>query len=450
MSHGEFAMANEDVVPNPTPVSADKSLLSFDFGKKIEPLTLLAMAAGLALILLQVFGKRPMEISSTIANVLIGSGVAIILAAFGGQATVRGKGIVFAGVAGIAAGLIAFLFYSEEKNRAFVLERSKSYLSGSIDDLPREIFKVSLKFKRRVPGSQEENEFNFADQLKNMTDVTYASLEIEERGTERPRKLKIDRNCILASLDSDNQLLWGFDASTGTLSDRRSNSVISRFEVEPTICESRNTLQMHIAPLPVNHAFGGTFFSAAFAQVAIKYLATSDIEKVFHNLSDEDSDIRRNARDDLSTINPVDVPFLLRLLREALAKDKAQYRKKLGVAIALTELLRRDKSAGSNIPLQTEDVALLLEFAGSGDRTLRIYAGEFLFDLESPDVTKQALPLAAGTTNDDARFNWLLVAQGGWRKLSLEERKPLLVYIESLHAVTGDKPKTAELLKNFI
>ena len=136
-------------------------------------------------------------------------------------------------------------------------------------------------------------------------------------------------------------------------------------------------------------------------------------------------------------------------LREQLAADPNLYRRKLGVSVALVEMLRRDKSLGAQIKLTNDDINLLLDFAGSDDRTLRIYAGEFLFDFGNPDVTRLALPRAATATNDDARFNWVFVSQGGWLLFSDSEKKEFSKYIDAIRGATKDKPKTADLLAVF-
>ena len=91
-----------------------------------------------------------------VANLLLAAGVAIMLAAFGGQAAVRGKGQVFAGVAAIAVGLVHLLSWEErglrsDSERKLELQK-KSYLTGSISELPLRDLDVKLKVDNFVPS----------------------------------------------------------------------------------------------------------------------------------------------------------------------------------------------------------------------------------------------------------------------------------------------------------
>ena len=150
----------------------------------------------------------------------------------------------------------------------------------------------------------------------------------------------------------------------------------------------------------------------------------------------------------LANAAPEDVSYILRFVRDA--GDKAIYRTKLGVSLALTEMLRRDKAPRDEIKLDPQDVTLLLDFAGSTDRTMRIYAGEFMFDLESPEVTRLALPRALRATNDDARYNWILVQKGeSWLRMSDKQRAELNPVLEKLKVTSRSLPKTAKLLELF-
>lgn len=88
-------------------------------------------------------------------------------------------------------------------------------------------------------------------------------------------------------------------------------------------------------------------------------------------------------------------------------------------------------------------ILLLLEAAGSKDRTLRIYASEFLYDLGDPEMSRQALALAAKTDDENARYNWLLVAQGGWHKLDAAQKQAAGADLGAAHAASG--PETRKL-----
>jgi hypothetical protein len=84
---------------------------------------------------------------------------------------------------------------------------------------------------------------------------------------------------------------------------------------------------------------------------------------------------------------------------------------------------------------------------------VRIYAGEFLFDLGSPDVAMAALKRAAALSSDsafdDARFNLIFVSQDGWQRLSDGERRNLQQVIEAIRQTLVGKPQTSDLLNKL-
>ena len=117
----------------------ESSLIKVDFGKPLLPLTSLACVVDL-LIVAAVSGNRWLGTAPHFGNVMVGAGVAIILAAFGGQAVVRGKGLVFAGVAAHSSRSYRFLSYEDHKFRSELRDtlelQKKSYMTGKIDGLP--------------------------------------------------------------------------------------------------------------------------------------------------------------------------------------------------------------------------------------------------------------------------------------------------------------------------
>lgn len=72
---------------------------------------------------------------------------------------------------------------------------------------------------------------------------------------------------------------------------------------------------------------------------------------------------------------------------------------------------------------------------------MRVYATEFLFDLGDPRATKLAIQRAAVTSDDNARYNWLLVAQAAWFKLTEGEKKALADALERAKQQSGTKTR---------
>jgi hypothetical protein len=170
-------------------------------------------------------------------------------------------------------------------------------------------------------------------------------------------------------------------------------------------------------------------------------MATIEVPMILERLKADDASTRRGARDALSRV-PIDsVPDLM----SALNQEASNYRVKLGICVALAEMLRANKSQADTISskLTENDLSLILDAAGDPDRTVRVYAAEFLFDLGDKRTPKIAIVRAAGTTDDNARYNWLLVSQASWHKLSSVEKAALSTPLNEAKRRSG--PKTLQL-----
>lgn len=164
--------------------------------------------------------------------------------------------------------------------------------------------------------------------------------------------------------------------------------------------------------------------STAFAQETSQV----DVPLMLRRLKADDTATRRSARDALSHASLDSIPVIMDAFRRESTHDEPMvYQVKLGVCVALAQMLRADKSRGPAISgkLSEDDLNSLLDAAGDLDRTVRVYATEFLFDLGDTRTTKLAIRRAATTTDDNARYNWLFVAQDGWRKLTGADKAAL-------------------------
>ena len=156
----------------------------------------------------------------------------------------------------------------------------------------------------------------------------------------------------------------------------------------------------------------------------------------------------RGARDAIANRGVDEIPSLLQTLHQR----ADTYRIKLGIVVALTEMLRKTPSAAAEIePLLTDpDLELLISLAGDSDRTVRIYATEFLYDLNSPRVTRLALSRVDDEASIDAKYNWLFLSQGGWRLLAEDERETLFTPLENAWSQVGaNNPKTRAFIEQY-
>jgi hypothetical protein len=162
-------------------------------------------------------------------------------------------------------------------------------------------------------------------------------------------------------------------------------------------------------------------------------------------LKSDDTIIRRSAREDLANVALNVMPLIMQELR----KNYKDYRVRLGICVALAQSIRDDKFKADSITKQftDADLDLLLDAAGDPDRTVRVYATEFLLDLGSPRSAMLAIRRASNTDNAVARYNWIFSAQEGWRKLPTSTKKELVVALEIAARQSGEQ--TRALINKF-
>jgi hypothetical protein len=160
---------------------------------------------------------------------------------------------------------------------------------------------------------------------------------------------------------------------------------------------------------------------------------------MLERLKSEDSATRRDARNALAQVPVESVPRIM----QAFGRQVGDYRVKLGVCVAIAQMLRADKTKAPNIStrLTGDDVARLVGLAGDPDRTVRVYVTEFLVNLGDPRTASLAIQQAAATKDDNARYNWLLVAQAAWPKLTIADKRALAAPLERARESSGAKTR---------
>lgn len=446
-------MAREPKTKNSQAADSD-SLIVIDFKQPLLPLTWLAIAVGIMLIACSIGSTRWLTSPPYVANLLLAAGVAIVLAAFGGQAAVRGKGQVFAGVAAIAVGLLALLTYEErglrsDTNRKLELQK-KSYLMGSISGLPLETYDVKLKVDNFVPSRHRADleRFEFVIFKSDLDRSGPASLDIDNKDDEaEAMNFEIKQECLVGFLGQEQPLIWRFGRMDNVNVIKEGDTIIAAEFGGDVKVGSCLTAPTHVSNVESDW---GLFDWVSSAFAGSMKIDRATLDRALRNLQSKDPDVRRSARLIVSNAEPEEVGYILKYVRDRLKQTPDIYHTKLGVSLALTEMLRRNKSLRDRMKFETADLDMLLDFAGSANRTLRIYAGEFLYDLENPAVARLALPRAVTATNDDARYNWILVSKGGWLRMSKAEKDQLKSTIDQLRALSKSRPKTAALLNSFV
>lgn len=448
---------------NHTPGNGSPPLIQIEFPTRVSLFVWVAIAVGFTLIFLSIGLSIVENFWSTPSSVILGSGVGIVLAAFGGQAVISGRGFVYAGVFAIALALISLLEYRRDvylENQKEMLKLfANAYAAGTIHNVPKE-FVASLKFSSPVLGRQNfiEDKFDFIIFGKETRDAAVASLRFEK--DDSYVSISIPVGCITSEIGDDRKIDWVVEEVDGefSITDRWNHKVIGKFppEIDFSPCESTASAWNFVTSPP--EKINGTLtrlldviFPSALAQDVelSEPLSDANISTLVGQLTNETTDIRRNARDALSTVSTDQLPILLDSLRNGIDV----YRTKLGIVVAITENIRQNKEVADQISseLTDLDISILLDLVGDPDRTVRIYATEFLYDLGDPRATQEAIRRAAETSNVDYRYAWLFVSLGGWHNLSFPEKENLQEYLEKSKINAGaENPKTIDLIDRMI
>jgi len=432
--------------------------------ERITPMVILGVAVGLALIALALVNAAFLTIPDLIRNAIIGLGIALILSSFGGQGNARFRGLVLTGVAAICFAFVGFLEYSDQKRREL---KKGEFVQGLVDGLPWEQYRANLELKETALGGQPKGSYKFIVFITDVEDVEVAKLEVSEL-KENPDTAKLEftprasftipRACFEQESGKHKFLQWTFlksssDDEPDKIVETSSNRTIAVWpDRGDTVsgCTADEGLNSKARKDTSFALHGGNFwfFASASAQeaAAATPLTPGEIAKALDMLQADDLEIRRRARDTLSQATPDLLPQVFSYLRT----NARNYRVSLGICVALTEMLRQDKALGAQIRLEAPDIELFLDFATHNDRTLRIYAGEFLYDLGSPEVTRAALRRAAALgpdpALDNARFNLVFVAQDGWRKLDDRSKQELMPFVDLIIRNSAGKEKTLEMI----
>jgi hypothetical protein len=418
------------------------TLISTVFPTRANAVFITAVVLGVLFVTAPFLGRVWLPIEDYRGNLVLCLGVALILAAFGSQATLRTGSLILVGTAAIAVGLYGFLEHERKSHEA---ELIKTYVKGILSGIDSRQYAVRIKFQQDILGAHELNDPQY-DFVVFRDDIitTVGTIEVTKKPGGEPIQIVIPKNCFAAGLGTGQLLEWEYHTGDQSVWDRKNHVNIGKFG-DPQRAPSECPQLMSDADYPVRSLRGLgliRLMPRAFAQST----KGSPPALLIDELKSDDLDTRRTARDQIAAL-PVES---LRPVLDSFAAQYKDYRVKLGICVALAEMLRMDKGKGASIRglLTDADRDQLLDAAGDPDRTVRIYATEFLFDLGDLKTATLAIQRAATTDNDTARYQWLFQAQSGWLKLSKEQREQLQPLLDQIKSRTSGK--TLTLLGKFV
>lgn len=346
-------------------------------------------------------------VSSISSTFLLISGVSIIFGAFGANASYKRKGIVVGGVASIALLAFATFHYFQQKEIGILQIR------GDVRDIKAELTGASA-----LPGAHHGNylEFRF---LPDEVEIDHLSLSIARADDNEVEFDCIPQSALTKAFGGSKRLVWRYDSSTSVLTGvKEGNEAVRAGPCLPADDETpRFTLFDELDVIATAHA-------------------ARPIQQILADLESDIAVIRRNARKELAAIGkPAIQPMMDRWdVRPSV------YRVRLGVSVALTEYMRGHKNERHEISrlLSDSDIRKLTMAAADEDRTLRIYASEFLYDLGDPRVIMFADQIFR-SADDNGRYNLVLVLSGTINDLNNSQRAQLASKLSSWRRFVGQK-----------
>jgi len=386
--------------PNSPPVDNPKPENGFP-----ERYIIFGVGIGIFLVLLGTtilfLGKNPVASSLTICV-----GFGLVLAAFG--ARVAGN---WAGWSATGAGAMAVLLFIilQEFSPKSDVELLKGEIGGDfshvaeiriIDEEPMYIYRDVQVRRIKFIGIGK-------DELKSKRIRMQVDTTEKEPGKEF-FELTGDTGKIKSAFEKSKLVQWKFDYNARRVTDGTEVILAEQDAISPTAFGVRND------------ATDSWWGLNAFAQEAAKVFDINAVNAAIADLRNDDTFIRRNARDSLASAGADAVPPLL----AALHQSEDDYRIRLGVIYALAEMLRADPKQGAAISqkLKDDDFPLLVRAAADQDKTIRYQAAEFLYDLQDIRAVQPSFDAAKEATDEGGASNQILILRQSGADLPPEKK----------------------------
>lgn len=388
-----------------------------------EPAFKAALIVGIGLLLVGLAMQALLLVPFIVSLLVICCALGITLGAFGSLAVLNYKGLVVAGVATIAIILLLL-----------VVKLSDSLVRIRLDGDVKHAVSVSLVGDEEYPAASRNSTYEFFI-LTNEFSIDQFKLSLVFPGQKQgDEETEIVFQCIPVAavqpyLGSGRTLIWHFDRQKGRLSGL--NGVKGR-EVFAGPC--RGDLETARFQIP-------SIVGSAFAQ-------DTAIPGLLADLQSDSASVRREARKQLSALGEA----AIRPMMDYWAQNADSYRIRLGVAVALTEFLRDHKGQRKSVSalLTSDDLLLLASAMADQDRTLRIYATEFLYDLGDPRIVEIANQIFSASS-DDGKFNLLVAISGAVPNLSAAQKANLREQLGTWMSIAGPQTqaKANEILEKL-
>lgn len=383
------------------------------------------LAVGILFLLVGIFSLIQRDIGTAEARLILCSGIGIIFGAFGSTAVIKYKGITITGVAAVAI-ILLYVIVSLTRTQA-----TFGTISGDIKGA-----QIEIKGDQSYLGAIRDRKYEFVvtgNELKRSVFDLYICFpaDAEGQGEQEVNFERIDKKYIEKFLGTDKLIEWHFDRDEQKLTEIATGTIIYQQQ-----------LPFHSSNFSTSNTQKWFFINEAHAEESLRTL-----DELFSDLGSGSASIRRAAREELALHG-------VRAIKPMMDQFRSRndiYRIHLGILVALTEILRNDKSLNRDISneLTAENISLIVNSLDNDDRTIRIYAGEFLYDLGDPRVVKPALSLAySSSVSSEGLYFSIFVIKGAFNRLPSLEKQNSAKSLNKIYLSAGTKTK--QLIESFV
>jgi hypothetical protein len=400
---------------------------SYDWSAKAGPIFKYGLAVGFALIVLGAVCMRYGITTYLLASLLVCAGLGIILGAFGAVAIIKVpvQGATVMGVGALVVTLFLLL------NKDVVDPYVKVTIGGDIIES-----QVDFIGERSYLGAFQKTErfYRFIVFSKELSQSVLSVFITTADKHEFPFEC-VKPDFISSHMATGGTIAWKFNKERGELVNADDGSLVA------TVGSCRQLADA--SPLQTVDSLGSVWLPELISSARAQGSGSSTT--YIQQLASDSSYVRRNSRTMLAQQGVTGVPAILEKLRSS----SQEYRVRLGLVVALTEMMREHKDQREQIAskISLGDLGLLVDAAIDDDRTIRVYASEFLYDLGDPrivDEVKRKFPKAG----DDGRYNLLLTLKGAVPYLNVPQKTSVAKYAASLKPEVG--PETNKLADSLI
>ena len=401
-----------------------------------------AIVVGLILVVLGTEIFNSIRLSGAASQLILCSGLGIILGAFGSTATVRHKAAVLTGVAAIAVVLIYVTSY------IFGGQWTQGLITGNLQNAV-----IEIRGDQTYLIARDGSEHRFivpGERLKRSSFDVLATFHNPDTGTQDDISFRrIGRIHLETYMGTGETIEWAIEETNlgYNLIDVRTNEVIGSFG------PGQIALQQVIGSTRERSMFDGRWISSigiAHAQDVVELGENAfGVETTLHNLQSEIPSIRWEARQQIVGYGPAVVPQVLEQWRTTPENRTVE----TSTIVSMTEILRAYAEQLDQVQgyVLDEDLDRLLEAVNSNDRVNRIYAAELLYDLRDERIVPLALEAAARSdATDEGRYLSVLVLSNALRSVSEHEQEEAIRILNVIRTTEDTGSQTQELIDQVI